>query len=310
VAETVTITYDGPALETGEMPVRDLAPALIAFADAISEAHRLVAPAAALPGVSVTAVRRGSFTVDLIVSEPTILDQLTDLWAGDEASAAANAAQVVAVAVGSTVGGFKLIKLLHRRKIRRIDPDLPRSGWVRITFDDGRVLEVPTHSFDLAQVLSFRDAARHVVAPLERPGVTDMTIRQSDDMTVEITSTEVGAFEVPLPGQELIVDTTREAAVRLLALGFGENYKWRVSDGDQPIWVTIQDLTFLERVQTNQEAFTAGDVLRVRLHTRQFRTAEGLLNEHSIVEVLEHIPGPRQVPLPMSDDEDEIQPEG
>jgi hypothetical protein len=288
VAESLTLTYDGPGLANGTMPVRDLAPALLAFADAIQEAHRAVDPRAQLPAVQVSAIRQGSFAIDLLVSEQSLLGQVRDLFAGDDATAAANAAEIVSAAVVGTLSAFKVVKRLRGRKISRTEEVRP--GWVRITFDDGVTLEVPGTSYELVQWLPFRQSVHDVVAPLETEDVDSLVITHEEE-ELSVGADEAAAFEVPDVRQELVVDSTRTAAVRIMNLGFAEGNKWRVSDGDQAIWVTIADKAFIDRV--------------LQLRTRQYNTADGLHNDHMITRVHEHIPAPRQIALPLSDPEAE-----
>lgn len=67
-SEQVTVVYDGPALDTGQMAVRDLAPSLLAFADLLKEIQRDQFPEDRALSVHLQATRRGSFQVDLSVA--------------------------------------------------------------------------------------------------------------------------------------------------------------------------------------------------------------------------------------------------
>src|SRR5689334_13543981 len=113
--EHFTITYVGPAVEGGRMSVQDLAPALIALSRTIQAAHHVAEPFGNEPALEIRAMRDGSFAIDLILVEGVPLVQAAiDFFAGKEASAAVNLAELV----GIVFGGFKLTKYLAGRRIR------------------------------------------------------------------------------------------------------------------------------------------------------------------------------------------------
>ncbi|ENW7463446.1 hypothetical protein ACFL9A_004807 [Salmonella enterica] len=85
------IVYDGPALETHEMNVRDLAPALLSLSDALEEAGKTVYGNKTVVSVKVNAsFKAGSFGIDLIASSTSWFKQAVDFFSGDSATAAAN----------------------------------------------------------------------------------------------------------------------------------------------------------------------------------------------------------------------------
>jgi hypothetical protein len=68
MAETAfRVAYDGPALATGRMPVRDLAPALLALGDLFAEASQVIYPEGKPVALSIKATEEGSFDVHLIL---------------------------------------------------------------------------------------------------------------------------------------------------------------------------------------------------------------------------------------------------
>lgn len=297
--ERLTVVYDGPDLSAGRMDVRDLAPALLGIADAVAATNAIVNPGSSRPGVAVSATNTGSFEVVLHVVEAGVLERTIDLLTGRETTAAVNLSGLV----GVFLGGVGLVKKLHRRKIRRIDP--PRQGEVIVAFDDGTEIRVPEHTVDVARDVLFREAAKKAVEPLDEGHVDSLMIAQSTESEVRVDAPDKPAFQVPEAEEEELPPSTSRRNLRLVNVAFTEGHKWRVTEGDEPFYVKVADMPFLQRVETNQEVFTAGDVLVVKLETKQWNTASGMRVEHTITEVLEHRPGPRQLPLPLAEtDED------
>jgi hypothetical protein len=295
--ETFTITYDGSGLVAGRMSVRDLAPALIALSDAIREAQQLTHPGEPEPSLDIQALREGSFAIDLLLREGAgLLQSAIDLLSGRESTAGANLAGLVA----GVFGAFQIIKRLATRRIRQ--QEQLADGTVRITFDDGQSITIPRDSLRLAADKPFREAARQVVAPVAREGVEVVIFSSAREGSVEVTKPDLPGFEVPGIEEQPLADQEREVALRPVNVAFTEGNKWRVSDGESTFFATVTDLQFLNRVETAQEVFAKSDILRARLRTRQWRTSDGdLRTEHQILEVLEHVAGPRQVPLPFEE---------
>lgn len=293
-----TVTYDGPALASGRMNVRDLAPALLALADALREAHHEISPGVPDPVLDIRALREGSFAIELILSEGGLLERAIDLLTSSETQATLN--------LGALVGGFfgaaRLVVHLARRKIRRQDP-LPDGG-VCITFDDGTTITVPAVSIQIAQNPRFRRPASEMVAPLRRDGVDQLRLDHERMEPVEVTEADVPGFEIPPMPEEQLEESERLVALSPVTVAFAEGNKWKVTDGESTFWVTVEDQVFAQRVQTAEESFASTDILRVRLRTRQWRTADGQLRtEHYIQQVVEHVRGPRQIPLPLEYDD-------
>ncbi len=142
-----------------------------------------------------------------------------------------------------------------------------------------------------------------MVEPLGSQGVTRIDLTGDGLDRVRIEDEDLPAFVVPETSEELLSDQVREVVVSLLNVAFVQGNKWRLSDGENSLYAAVHDLNFLNRVQTNQEAFAAGDLLRVRLRTQQWRSDGQVRNEHVVEQVIEHIRGPRTVPLPFVDDD-------
>jgi len=296
--ENFTITYDGAAVDGGRMSVQQLAPALIALSRAVEAAQQVAEPLGSLPALDIRAMRDGSFAVDLVVYDSGVVQAALNLLAGREATAIVNLAELV----GITFGGFKLVRWLSRRRIRRQEA-LP-NGMVRITFDDGQTITIPSDSLRLAADKPFREAARDVVAPVAGEGVDTVALSSDrEPESVVVSKEDLPGFDVPPALEEELVDNEREVVLRPVSVAFTEGNKWRVSDGDATFWTSVSDQNFLERVESGVEVFSKSDILRARLRTRSFRDVDGeLRTERDIVEVMSHVPGPRDVPLPFEQD--------
>jgi hypothetical protein len=84
-------------------------------------------------------------------------------------------------------------------------------------------------------------------------------------------------------------------ALEVIKPSFQEDLTWVFSDGSGGrIGALMLDRGFLQRVQNGLRTFAKGDVLKVRLRSRPYMTADGLRTEHAIVDVIEEINQPRQ----------------
>lgn len=91
------LTYDGPALESSEMDVRELAPALLAAGDLLDAATRALNGERAKPQINVRgSFKVGSFGIDFtLVADWAVA--VKDIFASDTATALANASAILAL---------------------------------------------------------------------------------------------------------------------------------------------------------------------------------------------------------------------
>jgi hypothetical protein len=103
VAQTAfEVTYDGPALADGRMPVRDLAPALLALGDLFAEASALVYPEREPVALNIKATQEGSFVVQLILE--SAWDDVLDIFNSDAATALVNLKEIILLGGGGLSG--------------------------------------------------------------------------------------------------------------------------------------------------------------------------------------------------------------
>jgi hypothetical protein len=286
----MTLQFEGDAVDAGAMDVRQLAPALLATAEAMREAHQILRLPGPAPQVEVRATRPGSFVVDLILAEPSIFQRAVNLLSSDEADAATNLAAVV----GWFIGSIRLVKQLRGRKVRSTEQ--PGPELIRLVLADGTVIETTPQSFQLVIDASYRKALCDLVDPLRSGGIRALTA-SNDGRAESVTQADVAAFEVPPAVDEQLVDTVTEAVIRPVNVAFAEGNKWRFSDGDSTFFAAIEDPDFVRAVELGTARFAKNDMLRVRLRTRQYKADEGLRVERIVIQVLDHISGARQLDL-------------
>jgi hypothetical protein len=286
MAETAfRVAYEGPALATGRMPVRDLAPALLALGDLFTEASQVVYEDAGPVALSIKATERGSFDVQLILEGKELWDQFTDIFGGQDITALVNLQTLIIG--GKAIGLFELIRILGGQ---RPSEEPTTAGMVRLTVGDV-TLEVPPDLWKMYRRVSIRRKARDVVAPLRREGVERVEFEDpaAPDSPVVIEEEDVPAYEEAIAEEEdVLSDEEREMWVQIAAVSF-EGRKWRLSEGNLTFWATIEDDRFLTDVDEAREHFAAGDMLRCRIRIVQTRRpGGGLQTEYHVLEVLEH----------------------
>lgn len=281
------VTYDGPALQSGRMPVRDLAPALLALGDLFAEASAVLHPDRDPVSLDIRATAEGSFDVHLILEAGGVWDQVVDLLTSEDSNA-------VLALIGFVTTLFTVLAFIGRRLIKKREQIAP--GQVKVTLEDGDTLEVPNEVLDLHGKVQVRKKARAVVEPLSRPGVERLDFRREDEVTVTVRSDDLPAFELDEGEIEDLGTRDRETVVAIAAANFIEGNKWRLTEGYVTFWATIEDEAFLARVDRG-EAFHKGDFLECRLRVEQSRQDDALHSEYYVTKVMRHIERAEQKPL-------------
>lgn len=290
------VTYDGRALDTHEMDVRDLSPALWAMADLLDASVRALHGDNAKAQINVRgSFKTGSFNIDF-TTQVAFLKAVRDIFSGDNATAIANAIGILgAIGFVGKAGLAQALKWIRGRKITNVQT-LP-DGKARIHVDD-EALDVEEAVIALLRDLPVRQSFSRVLAPLDNDGIDTFAVGDEGGFALVITREERQYFIAPAGEDVLLIEETRKMAFSIVSLAFKEDNKWRLSDGNATINAIITDEAFLQRVNSNEESFSKGDVLLCEVMVRQWQVESGAKTDYEVTKVLEHRRASRQISLP------------
>ena len=283
-----TLEYDGPALASHEMDVKQLAPALLATAELFQEMNRLQYPDNPPVSVNLRATREGSIDVHLIL---VVVGQTVKLLSGPEATALLN--------LKNLLGGFgKLIDYIKFRGDKT--PESLHSstpGTIRLSLD-GVEMEFPETVEAFAANPRIRSTFKEIVQPLGG-GVEVVRFRQQEVVIGEIEESEAPKFQLPPAASpeeaEEVNRDVHEMALRVVSPWFRKGNKWIVTDGDREFWVSVLDEKFVGDILAARTVLTPQDILRCRVRVIQSLDAVGTLHAtYEIEAVLEHVVRPQR----------------
>jgi hypothetical protein len=291
-----SIIYDGKPVEEGTIDARDLAPALLAFADLVDEAAPLIDPN--LPRISLRVrpdFKKGSFEVYFELAN--LYSKFVSLFSGPDAQAWSSFFQIVGLA--GVAGVFQLIKRAKGRKPTKIT--IEHKETVVITFEGDDPISVDSRVWQLFQNPRARKAIELIISPLMDRGFDLFKIKHKGKDSLSVTENEAVYFKAPEDqnGETL---SEMETRVVIVSPSFNAGNKWRVSDGARNLYVAIRDEAFERSVQQGTEAFRKGDTLYVTLQTRQWLEGGKLTAEYSLVKIHRHEQAPTQSSFPYKTD--------
>jgi hypothetical protein len=285
-----SIKYDGPALASHQMDVRELAPALIALSEMLEHANKAAFPEAAEVRVNVQGnFKGGSFGVDLIAMQ-SVAQQIVSMFSGPEATASANLFAILGgVGLLGSGGLIGVIKWLKGRKPSSVRFSGDKTVFELRTDETVETFEVDLVAGKLYQNRIVRQSLAKVIKPLEREGVDEFSCGRDGKVETVVTKNDVPWFEMAASEADVVSDTVSEGVLlQIESAVFKDDNKWRFNDGATAFFAEIADPDFLARINSGDERFGKGDVLVVDLQRVQSIADSGLKLEYIVVKVREH----------------------
>lgn len=294
------VSYDGFALQSHEMNVKDLAPALLAIGELLEETNHVINGDRTKVAVNIKgSPTSGSVNIDFSVVQQ-LTDQAVSLFSGDRATAAANLIQILGI--GGLTSGFGLIafiKWLKNRPIKNITK--LELGGFKITLEDDDTVEEQKEVIEVFQNLKIRRSLEAIIhKPLQEKGIESVAFSYKE--TKELVKKEESSFFTsPETEQEIINESASETSLQIVSISFQKDNKWRFSDGNAVFFADIQDQEFIKKVEKNEESFSKDDILKVTLKRKQYLTPIGMRSDYSVIKVLDHRSAAIQIKLPFSE---------
>ena len=262
---STTIVFNGQAIKTGSMDVRDLAPALLSFGKVCERAHAVVNGKETGMSVHVHGFKAGSFGIDLSIVQ-TSLEHMNTLFGSQEY---ATAKELLTLLIGGGgVSVYGLIKWLKGRKPNQITV---KDEEVTLTLDDEpEPITIPKKKYQLITDPELNKHLYESLSPLKREGVDNCEFRQESEVLERVEKDDLTYFspttETTLEETEqwiiLQVDTAQITDVR---------NKWRFSTlGKSRLKITAQitDQDYLKKVEEGAVLFKHGNRINALLVTK------------------------------------------
>jgi hypothetical protein len=302
------VAYDGEALRTGEMDVRDLAPALMGLGDMVRDANRALNGERADASVKVRSdFKTGSFGVVIRIIQT--LSKNSNLFdQGALVDALALAKMLGLAAVSEKPKGFnevvenifELAKFLAGgtpKEKKSVD-----ANHTEITNEAGGTVIVNNGTVIVYEDRAVRADMKRVVQPLTVQGIDTFETRGTPSGVAIETITKDEARLVSAPFQEPLqiaaasepskpeVETRSTGLFQIASLDWKDGNKWRLDAGQGEFWAEITDHLFLNRVHRHEIVFGEGDVLKAEYVSESHRKSGKIVSTTTLTRILAVIP--------------------
>ncbi len=309
ISKKARIAYNGPALESGAMDVRDLAPALIAFADLVDNANRVIGGKNKIRVyLNGDSINKGSFDITYLLDGGLL--QQAKLFVGlaeenglAELMTILGWGETVTKCSAAIYGIFTLVKKVRGRKLSGIRHLEDETAEIRLS--DGEKVTTSENTLKVFLDVNCRINLEKVIEPVKQDGIDSFELRDPDHANDKqpleiITKNETSDFVAPpaadTADEEPKQTEEQELLVKISLVSF-EQGKWKLTDGNNSFWARIEDEEFCKKVESGDLSFTSGDMLRVRYYTSQEIRAGNLRTDYIVSKVLELKKRPEQIKL-------------
>ncbi len=280
-AVSIKIIYDSESLQSGLIPIRDLAPSLLSLADAMEEAYNQVIKDNTKLKIYVKSdFEKGSFHVNLFL-EPSVIEYLINFFT----SPSINAIATFLALFGSAIN---LVKFIKNRKIAS---EIKKGKDVILELEDKTTITTNEDSLLLYKNISIRKKLKETLSPLENSDINLFKIIDgNNDEIVTILKDEVNYFETEDAEIDKIINEYETTKVfKIVNVAFKDGNKWRLEDGSSSIYATLLDPIYLDKIEKGIIAFKKHDLIKCKIKTTQkVNTKNHLKTEHEIIEVMNH----------------------
>lgn len=300
------VSFQGEALEAGEIDVRDLAPALLALGDVVQAANKAINGDRTQVSLKMRATEKGSF-VALLSLDMSLIGAVTDLLdavsAHPDRVVAADQLMDLLMKGGSIVGtGLAgLLAVLKITRGKRPDKIETKPDGTTVIVHNNTEINIDPRTLALLQDVATREAVeKFAQKSLNIPDVARVVISDGDADGVELGKGDQAALMMPAPEEEetRTEASEREVWLRIVVSAFRDGYKWRLSDGgEKPFTAAMEDIDFVNSVMDGKVSLSANDTLKCLIREEQKLGPNGLSKDVTVIRVLEHIPGAKQMKL-------------
>ena len=281
------VIFDGPKMGEGEIDVRELSASLTALNQLLEEADSLLNGDRTTHALKVQgSFKTGSFKINF-ASAQGIIDRAKSMLTGDEVDAIISAASLVGLVITGSASLLGLLKWLGGRKPTKI---LEADDGQFEVYKDDKFLKIEKNVLKLYQDFKVRQAFEQAVAdPLQEGEIETVAFTGDAGKTfVEASYVEKSALAAMPEESTDLPSYSYETNVSLVRISFKEDNKWTVSDGKNTFNVSVEDESFIRRINENEVSFSKGDILTVTMRIDQSETSTGLKSEHAIEKVMNH----------------------
>lgn len=283
---SITVTYNGPALDDHTMDIKDLAPSVLALSELFELANNELNNGKAKTSLRIVGFESNCVTIPITIDQ-SVIEGFLNLIQNKE---------TLSPLVLATMLGFSdqvgLLQLLLWVKGREITKTAEKSNGKVELFIKDESLEIGSVLWGLFKNVKIRRSIEKFSAPVrDNPDIDNVTVKTEKNAPVIIDKEAAKKLIAPILEEEILKDSTDMVILEVRTINWGAGSKWRFSRGaGGTFWASILDPDFNERKKNRQELFGEGDLLEVDLRTVQYMSPEGLKERQEVIKVHRKLP--------------------